>query len=182
MMRHALFALAPVLFLVGCSPADQSFPVREYRMGDRIELGRLVYNVLEAQWVTHLGEQPSARVPVNRFLLLRVSVRNSGGSTATVPPLELLDDANRAYPELSEGAQVPDWLGILREVGPAGALQGNVIFDVNPAHYKMRVTDESQERAALVPVPLQFQSEIPEVTAPLLRNPDVPLRSPQDAP
>jgi hypothetical protein len=152
-------------------------------MGDRIELGRLIYNVLEAQWLTHFGEQPAARVPNNRFLLLRVSVHNSGGSTALVPSLELLDDAGQAHPELSDGNQVPNWMGILREVKPADTLQGNVVFDVNPAHYKLRVSDESEERAALVPVPLQFQSEIPEIPAPMLRqSPGLPLSSPQDEP
>jgi hypothetical protein len=151
-------------------------------MGDRIELGRLIYNVFEAHWVTHLGEQPSTRVPNNRFLLLRVSVVNSGGSALSVPPLQLVDDAGQTYAELSDGAQAPNWIGILREVKPAESLQGNVLFDVNPAHYKLRVTDETEERAGLVNIPLQFQPETPEVPTPVLQDaPNLPLRSPQDA-
>lgn len=171
------------VILSGCSSESGSYPVREYRMGDRIELGRLIYNVFEAHWVTHLGEQPSTRVPNSRFLLLRVSVVNSGGAPISVPPLQLVDDAGATHSEVSDGEQVPNWIGILREVKPADSLQGNVLFDVNPAHYKLRVTDESEERAGLINIPLQFQPETPDVPTPVLQGaPDLQLRSPQDSP
>ena len=150
-------------------------------MGDRIELGRLIYNVFEAQWLTHLGEQPSMRVPNSRYLLLRVSVLNSGGHSVSVPPLQLVDDAGETHSEVSDGAHVPHWIGILREVKPADSLQGNVLFDVHPGRYKLRVTDEAEERAGLIAIPLQFQPETPDVPTPALQEPpDLPLRSPQD--
>jgi hypothetical protein len=56
------------------------------------------------------------------------------------------------------------------------------VFDVPPAHYKLRVADESEERLALVDIPLQFQIEGPGIgdpAAPLppaeeLRTPSSP--------
>ena len=145
-------------------------------MGDRVELGRLIYTVSEAQWRTHLGDQPSTRVPNSRFLLVQVSVTNNAGNTASVPGFQLVDDAGRTHEEITDGADVPNWIGIVRDVKPAETLQGAVLFDVNPAQYKLRVTDESEERAGLVNIPLQFQSETPEVPTPALpQSPEMQL-------
>ena len=54
-------------------------------------------------------------------------------------------------------------VGCLRNVTPADFLQGNVVFDPPPPHYKLRVSDD-QNHAALVDIPLTFGAETPEIT------------------
>jgi len=135
-------------------------------MGDRVELGRLVYTVFETRWVSQLGEGPTARVPQHRFFLVRMNVGNTAAAQAIVPNMTIEDDQGNSYPEVRDGEGVPQWIGFLRPVTTLDAASGNVLFDVPPAHYKLRVTDEDSQRAALVDIPLSFRSDAPDLPTP----------------
>jgi hypothetical protein len=135
-------------------------------MGQRVELGHIIYTVFETQWLTQIGEGPSARIPQNRFFLVRISAVNSGGTEEIIPNIAIEDDNGNAYSELSSGDGVPQWIGFLRQVKPADSAQGNLVFDAPPRHYKLRILDENSERAALVDIPLSFGAETPEVPEP----------------
>ena len=151
-----------MLWLAGC--ADKStFPVRTYPMGEKVTLGHLVYTVLETQWLTHLGDVETGRVPQGRFLLVRVVVTDSGGDPVVAPNLSVEDDSGHGYPELMNGEGVPEWAGYLRQIKPAESSSGNLVFDVSPKHYKLRILDEDGQRAALIDLPLNFPSETPEL-------------------
>lgn len=137
-------------------------------MGEKVQLGNLVYTVFESRWLTQLGEGPAARVPENRFFLVRVSVTNNGSGEAIVPVMSVTDESGAAYTELSNGDQVPDWMGLLRSVKPSESLQGNVVFDCSPRRYSLRLSDEGEQQAALVDIPLTFTAETPEIPMPEL--------------
>lgn len=154
-----------IIFLSGCSPAE-STQVRTYALGEHVPVGRLVYTIFERKWVTQFGEGATARVPQHRFCVIRLSAVNSGGTDLIVPALTLQDDKGESYSELQNGDGVAQWIGVLRTVKPAEALQGNIIFDCPPQHYKLRVTDENEERAAVVDLPLSFDSEMPQLFVP----------------
>ncbi|HXM43252.1 MAG TPA: DUF4352 domain-containing protein [Bryobacteraceae bacterium] len=136
------------------------------RMGERVTVGSLVYNVFEDQWKAQLGQGPDMRVPKDRFFLVRLSVVNGGSTDLMVPTLTLVDDSGQTYPEISNGDQVPDWTGYLRRVKPAETMQGNVVFDVAPKHYRLRVTDETSQNSRDIDIPLAFASETPDMPAP----------------
>jgi hypothetical protein len=51
-------------------------------------------------------------------------------------------------------------------VHPAEAVAGNLVFDCPPSHYKLKITDEDGERAALIDIPLNFTNETPNVPVP----------------
>jgi hypothetical protein len=150
-------------FLTSCGSEGKSFPVRTYNMGERIQLGHIVYLVFETQWLTHIGDGPDARIPQNRYFLIRLSAVNSGSSDIPVPNFTIQDDAGNTYPELSDGTGVPQFIGYLRNVKPAESAQGNALFDAPPRHYKLKIQDEDSERAALVDIPLNFGAETPDV-------------------
>ena len=135
-------------------------------MGDRVELGHLVYTVFETRWASQLGEGPTARVPQHQFFLVRMNVGNTGTARALVPNMTLEDDHGNSFPEVREGDSVPEWLGFLRPVTTLQAAAGNAVFDVPPAHYKLRLTDEDSLRAALVDIPLSFREDAPDLPAP----------------
>jgi hypothetical protein len=80
-----------------------------------------------------------------------------------VPNVSVIDDNGKAYPEISDGTGVPQYIGYLRRVKPAEAAQGHALFDAPPRHYKLRITDEDGEHAGLVDIPLSFTSESPDV-------------------
>lgn len=137
-----------------------------FAMGDRVELGRLIYSVYETQWLTHIGEGVGARVPQNRFFLVRISAANTGNATLMVPSMAIEGDDGKTYTELPNGEGVPQWLGVLRQVKPAEAAQGNIAFDAPPRHYKLRVADENEQKIAYIDIPLSFEAETPEVPIP----------------
>ena len=147
----------------GCAPAVA--PQAIHRMGERVSAGSLVYNVFETQWKTQLGEGEAgaARIPKDRFFLVRLNVVNGGSSDVMVPTLTLLDDSGQSYTELSDGDQVPVWIGFLRRVKPAETLQGNVVFDVPPKHYRLQVSDENSQKTLDIDIPLSFSTEQPEI-------------------
>ncbi|HUE02456.1 MAG TPA: DUF4352 domain-containing protein, partial [Bryobacteraceae bacterium] len=136
-----------------------------HRMGERVTLGSLVYNVFEDQWKVQLGQTSEPRVPKDRFFLIHLSVVNGGSADLMIPALSLVDDSGQTYAELSNGEGVPDWTGYLRRVRPAETLQGNVVFDVPPKHYRLRVSDETAQTTRDIDIPLSFSSETPEIPA-----------------
>jgi hypothetical protein len=158
--------MCAALFLLSCSkPASNE--VRTYPLGQKVELGHLIYTVFETQWLPQIGQGASARVPQHRFFAVRLSVVNSGGSESPVPNMAIEDDNGTTYTELTNGEGVPQWVGFLRQLKPADSLQGMVVFDAPPAHYKLRLSDENLEHAALVDIPLSFAAETPEVPIPV---------------
>lgn len=162
-----LSALAAVLVGSGCTPKP-GVAVRNYAMGEKIELGNLIYIVYDSQWLTQVGEGPGARVPENRYFLVRLSVTNSGHAEAILPNMTLMDDNGANIPELSNGDQIPGWIGYLRRVKPAESLQGVVVFDCSPRRYRLHIADDTEQRVAMVDIPLTFAAETPEIPTPQL--------------
>lgn len=157
----AVFAAASVLS--SCGDSRTSMRIHTYTLGERMQLGHIVYQVFETQWLTHIGEGADARVPQHRFFLVRLSAVNSSSADLTVPNFSIEDDNGNTYAELSSGEGVPQYIGYLRNVRPAESQQGNALFDAPPRHYKMKITDETGDRVAFVDIPLTFVSETPDV-------------------
>ena len=67
---------------------------------------------------------------------------------------------------MSNGDQVPSWIGFLRHIKPAETLQGNAVFDVPPKHYRLRVSDENDQKSEQIDIPLSFGVENPSLPPP----------------
>jgi hypothetical protein len=92
-------------------------------MGERVQAGPLIYNVLEAEWKPQL--ESSGRAPKERFLFIKVSMTNSSGSSVSAPAFTLESSTGKTYEEVTEGLDgVTDWLGMLRTIAPAQTEQG----------------------------------------------------------
>jgi hypothetical protein len=161
-----LAAVTAALLLNACS--SRSPRVQTYSLGEKATLGHLIYTVYETQWVPQFGDGPTGRVPQHRFFLLRMAAVNSSSADLIVPNATIEDDQGNSYPELRDGDGVPQWIGYLRKVRPAESVQGNLLFDAPPAHYKLRITDENEENPAYFDIPLSFGAEVPaEVAVPV---------------
>lgn len=150
--------LVPLLLasLTACSDPKAAAESRTYQMGERVDVGGVVYTVLESEWRAAIGEGAGAMIPKDRFLILRVTITNGAGQPANLPFLHL------------EGAKQPDgvmevdnakglagWLGLVRIIPPAQTEEGKLVFDVPPASYKLRVSNGSgdNEVTRLVEIP-----------------------------
>jgi len=164
--KHLLLeaALAASLaLLASCSGRTAvNTPLRTYQMGERVELPPLTYAVFEKEWLAQLGEGAEARLPQNRFLVIRLSVTSGAAAETYVPNLTLDDDAGNTCSESNNGEGVQHWLGYLRSIKPAETLQGNIVFDCVPKHYRLKVVSD-EGKAAYVEIPLSFESEAPPV-------------------
>ena len=132
-------------------------------MGEKVTVGHMVYTVFETKWETQLHQEPTPRVPQNRFFLIRLTAVNGAGGDVMVPDMTIEDDNGNTFQALTSGDGVPQWLGPLRRVAPAESASGVVAFDAPPRHYKLRVSDENGEAAALIDIPLSFNSEAPDL-------------------
>lgn len=169
------FLVACLLIPAACTRPPATAP-QIHRMGDAVKAGPLIYNVLDAEWKTQLGEGPEARAPKNRFLLVQLTVTNSGGSESDIPPVTLEDAQGNSHAEIIDGQGVPDWLGILRKLAPAETEQGRVLFDVPTGAYRVRVTDATpelgKEKFALIDLPLRMEPlPAPQLPVPSLPEP-----------
>ena len=156
--RRALLLSLP-LALAACGPAK----VRRRKgnvaaMGDRLTAGPLTYTILEAEWQSVLGVAPTVRVAKHRFLLLRLTITNGGGSAASAPFLILTNDNEESFSEEQQGDGVPEWLGLIRSIEPGGTEVGRVVFDVPQTAYVAIVTDGNldNEHKAMVEIPLRM--------------------------
>jgi Domain of unknown function (DUF4352) len=155
-----LSALAAIILLISCGKnAGQSRAA--FRMGQQMQVGPLIYNVLETKWVSQLGDMLRQRVPKQRFLLVRISVTNSGGQEVSLPFLSLEDAKGQSYPEEQSGEGVDGWMGFLRTIQPAQTENGWLVFDVAPGSYNLRVSGETSsgdEQSVLIHIPLSVDS------------------------
>ena len=157
----ALLCAALALAAMSCSPFGPA-KQQPFQMGERVQLGPLVYTVLEAEWLSQLGSPAKPRIPVNKFTLIRLTITNGGGKTVSITLLKLIDDKGNAHMELAEGEGVEEWIPILREIAPAETLQGRIVFDVPVGNYNLQATDGaelSSERTALIAIQARFGDE-----------------------
>jgi hypothetical protein len=170
-MRQLRFLLllavaAAATFLSSCADSgEKPAPVRTVNLGEKITLGHINYQTFETQWLTHIGEGADVRVPEHRYFLVRLQAGNGYGSELIVPNFVLEDDNGNTFPELNNGAGVPQYIGYLRSIKPNEFALGNAIFDAPPRHYKMKITDESGEKVGYVEIPLNFVSDVPDTPA-----------------
>jgi hypothetical protein len=166
MRALACLAAVAALLSMGCSSTSPAPTPGNYLMGEKVPLGKLSYTVFETQWLTQLGDGPTPRIPQHRFFLIRMNAVNSGSSDLSMPNPVVIDDKGKEYEELSNGQDVPQWAGYLRTIKPADTLEGQIVFDAPAGHYKLKLTDETGARVALVDIPLSFGAETPEIPTP----------------
>ena len=106
--------------------------VQVFGIGEKVQVGPLIYNVLEAEWSPQIGRGEQARLPARRFLTVHLSVTNSGAEPVAVPSFRIVDEAGHQYSESMDGQNVASWLGLIRSLKPVETLDGNILFDVEP--------------------------------------------------
>jgi hypothetical protein len=147
----SLFCSTGFAFVAGCS---STAPTSSYALGQKVQVGQLVYQVLEAQWLT---EVPGGRQnPKNRILQLHITITNSGGQEIPLPFLRLVDSGGNSIPEFAEIEGNNRWMGALRRFQPALTEGGLIYFDVPIGAYKLEIidnTDADNERLAYVDIP-----------------------------
>ncbi len=141
------------LFASSCRDNVKEPLVGTFNMGERAQVGQLIYTVFDTRWAISLGEQPTPRIPTNRYLILNLSIVNGGSQASNVPTFSLVDDSGQTYQELDNGEGVPNWIGVVRRVRPADSIQGTIVFDVPQKQFKLRASDED-EHYALINIPL----------------------------
>ncbi len=153
-----------LVLLVALSPACSSGLLEKpvHKMGELTTVGPVVYNVLETEWRDHLGDSIRQKFPKNRFLVLRLTVTNSGNRDIAIPLLSLTNENGDSFREITDVKGLPNWLGLLRVLSPAAHMQGVIVFDVPTSDYLLRVTDcgdLENEKTALIEIPLTFEGK-----------------------
>ncbi len=156
-MRRRWYLGLLLATLSGC--VDRSDKIQTYSLGERVQTGPLVYDVFETHWSMTLGPQSNPRIPSKHFLLVRVAISNGGATDTAVPTLTLVDDKDQTTNELTDGSEVPEWLGIDRRLQPMQSTKGNAAFDAQPKHYRLRVADETDQIMAYIDLPLTFSPD-----------------------
>jgi len=145
-------ATAAILSQISCT--KERSRVESYPIGQKVQVGKMFYQVIEAQWIPELK---GAKQPIkNRILQLQLTVTNSGAEPASLPFLRLIDGKGNEIIEVSELESNPRWLGAFRRMEPALTEEGLVYFDVPVAAYKLEVIDNTNaedEKTAYIEIP-----------------------------
>ena len=157
-LPSSCFALC--LALCGCGAGGSANQSAVHQMGERVQVGPLIYTILEMEWLNELPGDASPRVPQNKFLTIRATVTNSGSREINMPLLNLVDEGNKQILEIDDGKGVEEWFGLYRAIKPADTLPGRLVFDVKPGNYKLMLSDGGdleKEITALVAIPLRLK-------------------------
>lgn len=146
-----LLSAAPLTFL-SCGSSQIQAPT--YPVGQKVQVGKIVYQVIEAQWAS---DAPGSRQPPkNRILQMHLTVINSSGQETTMPFLRLIDAAGNEILELTEIEGNSRWLGSLRRLRPTVMEEGSIYFDVPVGAYRLELVDQTvpdAEKTAYVSIP-----------------------------
>ena len=147
-----------LLSLLG-SCSKSAAPLTTFHMGEKVTVGSLIYTVLSADWKSNLGDGKT--VAKDRFLVIHLSVTNSGGAAIGSPLAELIDAQGKESGELQDAKNLPQWLGLMRSVSPAATETGTIAFDVPLGIYKLKVSDGNieNEKSALIEIPLELNTQ-----------------------
>lgn len=131
-------------------------------MGEDIQLGGVVFNVFETDWLEQLpAEGKPPRVPQSKFLTIRLTVVNNANKEVNIPFMRLEDEAGGSVAELDNGEGVDEWWGVLRALPPGGEHQTHrIVFDVRPGNYFLHLSDGGEpdsEKTAVVSIPFRIQ-------------------------
>jgi len=155
MLAHKLISVLLVSTLIalqGCG--ERVAPISSFPMGQKVQVGKIVYSVLEAEWRTDVpgGKQP----PKNRILQLTMAITNSSSQEMSIPTLRLLNAKSEEHPEYTEIEGNMSWMGLLRRLQPSLTETAAIYFDVPVGAYKLEVVDNSDaenEKASYIEIP-----------------------------
>jgi hypothetical protein len=145
------------------SAVSKQVPIGTFSMGEKGQVGPLIYTVFDTKWALSLGEQPTPRIPTHRFYIINVSAVNTASTPYSVPTFALVDDDGQTYQEVDNGEGVPNWLGFARRIQPADSTQGTIVFDVPQKTFKLRVADE-EDHFAFIKIPLSLGEAPPDIS------------------
>jgi hypothetical protein len=130
---------------------------RIFQIGEKVQVGGVIYNVLDTEWATELDPgSATVRTPKHKFLIVHLTVNNAGSKEVNLPLLNAIDSTGQEHLELSEGQGVVEWLGLLRPLNPTESKDGRIVFDIPAGAYNLRLSDggdPESERTALVALP-----------------------------
>jgi hypothetical protein len=175
--------VSTLLCLTGCSGntgPTKSDKIETVPAGEKATVGHLAYNIVDSQILQQLGEDPSPRVPHDRFILVQIAVTNTSNVDNPIPAIELIADSGKTYDELPDGSGITNWLGVVRHVGPGQTERGEVAFDAPAAHYKLKFSDESADTEVLADLPLSYSHE--KMSDTLVPTTELPEAAPASAP
>ena len=91
-------------------------------MGEKVQVGPLIYQVLQSDWRSELGS--GGRTPRNRYMFVKLSITNTSGGTVSIPTLTI-EGGGQSYGEVTEDMdKVDNWFGLLRNIGGSQTEQG----------------------------------------------------------
>jgi len=155
--------LLPALIAFGlsaCGKTEDKGPAAQlFNAGEKVKIGNLIYSLVDTEIVQRLGDDPTtARTPENRFIILHLTVFNSGNDEQPIPGVTLVSDSGQTYNELSDGSGVQDWMGMVRKVAANQTESGTIVFDAPTKHYRVRLTDEFSPDIS-IDMPVTFMHE-----------------------
>jgi hypothetical protein len=166
------FALAlGIAASISCGQKSVRESSIQFRIGEPLLVRPFTYTVLETRWKPQLGELFSLQIPQHQFLMIRLSITNSGGAPAAVPLLTLEGPGNTVYKEHQKGEGIGNWLGLIRNIAPGQTEEGWIVFDVPANEYVLRcygeVSDDFEQVGRFrIPLNLESMDESPAVELP----------------
>jgi hypothetical protein len=160
MQTIARLCLIPLLAILwGCSSTPER-QTKIYQAGEKATVDKLTYAVIDTQIHPRLGDDPNnPRIPQNRFYVVQIATSSGNNTDVAIPSMTLVDDSGKSYTELADGSGLQHWMGVARSVSPAQTERGEILFDAPAAHYKLKLTNETDSDDVYIDLPLNYVNE-----------------------
>ncbi len=137
--------------------SEPAVPVAQ--LGQTVHVGYWTYRVNSAEWVPGIANGLTYEQPDAAFLVINLSARNEDRSESVLPPVKLIDASGREFSQSSAGALSDGFFSPLKSLNPGVGSRANVVFDVPPGQYRIRLSGGHLSRdSALVLLPARPQN------------------------
>lgn len=130
---------APVAVAVPNDTEKQAPPSTDFKIGDTVSVGYMVYGVWKTRWTNQLSDnQYLNKAPNAKFLFVEVTARNDDKKARSIPQFKLIDENGAEYDTTSDAMFLDNMISFTDELNPSVSKQGYVVFDVPPGRkYKL---------------------------------------------
>jgi hypothetical protein len=115
-------------------------PAKVHKIGETVTVGVWSYEVTDVHWAKSIGDYPVTQWPDAKFLIVGLVARNNDRTASVLPPLKLVDGANREYDQSSNEIYLEHSFGMLKSVNPGVESSGDILFDVPEGTYKLQLS------------------------------------------
>ena len=113
-----------------------------YEQKETVKTDYTTYNIIDTWWSNKLSNKEYVyEPPKEKYLFIKLIVRNNNNEARTVPPIKLVDEEGETYESSNNAYMLDKSIGQIDQLNPGVEKQGVIVFDVpRSKNYKLKIS------------------------------------------